>query len=233
MVSGTVSTTPSNLTFRTHTTNAVPWSMSTWVSANDAGSAQRTPDISTIVEEIRSRPGWASSNAAVFLFHYDDDNADHRQAYTWEGAIAAGTNWGQPMLYINYSVPDSDEDGMLDSWEILHFGSISNSPYGDPGYDFDGDGMVNSNEYIAGTIPTNGASVLQLVDVEIGGSSKTVYWHSVTDRVYSVYKSTNLMDGWEDPALTTNEMGIASGTNTFEDTNTSAVGFYRIGVKIP
>ena len=46
---------------------------------------------------------------------------------------------------------DADSDGMLDVWEVLYFGSISQYPNGD----YDGDGYTNLQEYLANTDPTD------------------------------------------------------------------------------
>ena len=53
---------------------------------------------------------------------------------------------------INDSNPDSDGDGLLDSWEVAHFGSIgAQDGSGDP----DGDGLTNEEEETAGSNPNN------------------------------------------------------------------------------
>lgn len=46
--------------------------------------------------------------------------------------------------------PDTDGDGLPDPWETLHFGDLSQDANGDP----DGDEIVNSAEYAAGSNPT-------------------------------------------------------------------------------
>ena len=46
---------------------------------------------------------------------------------------------------------DSDQDGLLDSWEIRWFGNLSRDGKGD----FDGDGVSDWGEYLAGLNPTN------------------------------------------------------------------------------
>jgi hypothetical protein len=58
-------------------------------------------------------------------------------------------------------LPDFDGDGMGDSWETNYFGLSTNNS-GDGVLDFDGDGMSNRDEFVAGTNPTNAASVLKL-----------------------------------------------------------------------
>ncbi len=49
--------------------------------------------------------------------------------------------------------PDSDSDGLLDSWEIQYFGNLAQDASGD----FDADGWTNLQEYNAGTNPAAGA----------------------------------------------------------------------------
>ena len=97
--------------------------------------------------------------------------------------------------------------------------------------DSDADGMNNWQEWIAGTIPTNAASVLriQTAAMTLPEPSITMVWLSTTNRSYFVQRSTNLS-----PAvfatIQTNIPG-ASGTITFTDTNSSpGRAYYRVGV---
>jgi hypothetical protein len=53
--------------------------------------------------------------------------------------------------------PDSDGDGLPDSWENQYFGNLSQTASGDP----DGDGRTNAQEYADGTNPT----VPQIADI--------------------------------------------------------------------
>ncbi|MGB1259036.1 MAG: cadherin domain-containing protein [Akkermansiaceae bacterium] len=56
---------------------------------------------------------------------------------------------------VNDTNPDSDSDGLTDSWEVTHFGSVSaQNGSGDP----DNDGLSNAGELAAGTDPNNGDS---------------------------------------------------------------------------
>jgi hypothetical protein len=98
--------------------------------------------------------------------------------------------------------------------------------------DSDGDGMANWQEYVAGTDPTNGASVLQLTAVNpVDGTNGFVLdWNSASGRFYSVWCSTNL--------LISNFTALASGLpatptiNVWTDSASSSLTsrFYRIVV---
>ena len=56
-------------------------------------------------------------------------------------------------------IADTDADGLPDFWEVNFTGNATNMS---AVADLDGDGMVNRDEYIAGTDPTNALSVLRL-----------------------------------------------------------------------
>jgi hypothetical protein len=100
----------------------------------------------------------------------------------------------------------------------------TNPPLVDPGLDSDGDGLKDWQEYIAGTDPTNAASCLKVAQT----TRNVITWSSVTGRVYSVYWSTNLMDGFQ--PLETNILHPQSSyTNATPD---SRVNHYQIKVRL-
>jgi len=59
----------------------------------------------------------------------------------------AGTQSG--VFSETYAIQDTDNDGMLDAWEMEHFGTLA----GDGKGDLDGDGLSDLDEYGAGTNP--------------------------------------------------------------------------------
>ena len=93
---------------------------------------------------------------------------------------------------------DANGNGLPDLWELLYFGS-TNAPNGGPQDDWDGDGMSNLAEYVAGTCPTNAASVLRIDAVMLAGTPGqfTLRWPSVAGRSYSIRTSTNLQVGFD------------------------------------
>ncbi len=63
---------------------SVAWSPPDWPSRGDAGPAQRTPDLASIVQEIVARPGWARGNALALLI----TGQGTRTAESFEGGAA-------------------------------------------------------------------------------------------------------------------------------------------------
>jgi hypothetical protein len=89
----TFTTTAANVSSRPRTTAAVAWAPVAW-TAGAAGEAQRTPDLAPVVQEVVSRPGWASDNALAFLV----TGSGHRTAVAYDGSAAKA-----PLLHVEYS----------------------------------------------------------------------------------------------------------------------------------
>jgi len=120
-------------------------------------------------------------------------------SYTEFGISGAPSNAVVDEIKIGLSDPrpagaDSDGDGMDDDWERQHFGG-TNSVNGGAYEDWDEDGFLNLYEYHAGTNPTNALSLLAVVSLT-AGSGDVISWLSVTDKQYSVWRSTNLPAGF-------------------------------------
>ena len=123
-------------------------------------------------------------------------------------------------------------DGLPVAWLLQNFGTtnvIANA-------DADGDGVSNAQEYQAGTNPNNAASKLRITSQTFaaGGTSATIQWTSVPNRLYHVEKNVNLATPiWGESALGT--IAPDNGTSTtrvFGDTNTPT-RFYRIRAARP
>ena len=56
-----------DISSRPVTDAGVRWTPGGWGTIGSAGSAQRTPDLAPIVQEVVSRPGWGGGNALVFV----------------------------------------------------------------------------------------------------------------------------------------------------------------------
>lgn len=89
----TFTTANSDITNRTTTTASVAWSPAAWNTVGEAGAAQRTPDLSSIVQEIVERPGWASGNDIVMII----TGTGKRTAESYEGDAS-----GAPHLVVTH-----------------------------------------------------------------------------------------------------------------------------------
>lgn len=98
--------------------------------------------------------------------------------------------------------------------------------------DIDSDGMNNWQEWIAGTDPTNRASVLIMLSLSNSVSGVIASWQSVTNRTYFLQRSGDL--GLQ-PSFSIIQSNISGrkGTKTYTDTNAVGYGpyFYRVGVQ--
>ncbi|MCO6486792.1 MAG: metallophosphoesterase, partial [Phaeodactylibacter sp.] len=84
---------------RPRTSNTIAWNPPDWTNVGDAGPAQRTPDISSIIQEIVDRPGFtANSSIAITI-----DGIGLRVADSYEGGPDKA-----PQLCVSFSVDDPD-----------------------------------------------------------------------------------------------------------------------------
>ncbi len=128
---------------------------------------------------------------------------------------------------------DSNTNGMPDAWEQQYFGGITGA---DPQGDGDGDGVPNWEEYVADTVPTNGASVFTnriQQAAGLGVMSLTVPAPTTNSRVYDAWFTTDLVDApWQ--AIGLNVPGPANGASILLTvTNSLENAVYRTGVKVP
>jgi hypothetical protein len=99
--------------------------------------------------------------------------------------------------------------------------------------DLDGDGMNNWQEWIAGTVPTNAASVLKMLPPSKNASGLQLTWQSVTGKTYFLQRSTNLSVQPAFVTIQSNLFGQSNNITTFTDpgaTNQTPY-FYRVGVQ--
>lgn len=77
----------SSTTTRPVTTASVVWTPAAWTVVDEVSEAQRTPDLSTIVQEIVNRGGWAVNNAMSFIIT-GDGSTNKRVADSFEDGWA-------------------------------------------------------------------------------------------------------------------------------------------------
>jgi uncharacterized repeat protein (TIGR02543 family) len=78
-----------NISSRTTTSASVSWSPPAWTIIGEAGAAQQTPDISSLIQEVIDRPGYSYGNPITIII----TGSGEREAEAYDGTAA-------PVLYI-------------------------------------------------------------------------------------------------------------------------------------
>jgi len=135
----------------------------------------------------------------------------------------AATN-GVAATFLLTVLADIDGDGLPDNWETNYFGDATAA---DPAADADGDGLLNGQEYIAGTDPLDLASCLKVNRVTLGTGDAAIEFLAVSNHTYTVQFTDGLQPAsWQRladvPARSTNR------TETVTDAGVSANRFYRL-----
>jgi hypothetical protein len=121
---------------------------------------------------------------------------------------------------VDQQIVDADPNDELTSiWDVQ------------PGDDFDGDGISNLAEALAGTSPVDPDSFFAVFAANSStngaGGQFVVRWYSVDGKTYTIHRSTNLVAGF-----TMLQSGIAgfAPVNSYTDTVSTAATYYMISV---
>ena len=93
--SSTFTTSNNNISNRPTTSASVNWSPASWNSVGQAGTAQQTPDISNIIQEIVDRGAWSSSSSLSIII----SGTGRRVAESYNGSSSSA-----PELVVEYTV---------------------------------------------------------------------------------------------------------------------------------
>ena len=133
---------------------------------------------------------------------------------------------------VNIETPSTVE-ALSDEWRKHFFGSFT-SESSNPEVDADGDGVPNSNEYQAGTDPTDKSSVLSLLAAKVRQDESNdrfaLRWKSARGKAYAIERTSGLNeDGWKTIAV---DIAGDGGELEFSDSNPEQeTHFYRIRVQ--
>ena len=90
-----------NISSRGTTAGNVLWNPENWNHVWAAGSGQRTPDLTTVIQEIADRPGWQSGQAMAFII----SGSGNRVAVSYDGDAE-----NAPLLHVEFILPLQPED---------------------------------------------------------------------------------------------------------------------------
>jgi hypothetical protein len=189
----------------------------------EAASSQRTPNLAGIVQEIVSRPGWASGNAiALFI-----KGTGRRTAEAFDKSAGS-----PPSLSVTYSIePTASFAQWLATYPTLTGTNAAHTA--NP----DGDAFNNLLEYALATNPTQANAAPYTVALEGGTLGFTYNRPSLApDLTYAVEWSRTLAAGsWSSAGVTqqiTSDNGTIRTVRAIVPTGT-AVLFLRLKVTGP
>lgn len=107
--------------FASKTVASVQWTdVPMWTVEHEADSAQQTPNLAALIQEIVNKDGWNEGNAITFLF----SGSGNRTAESFEGA---GDNADQiPTLHVIYTVEETPADDTIPPTITLNIAAIDN-----------------------------------------------------------------------------------------------------------
>jgi len=149
------------------------------------------------------------------------------ETYMRDGAVSNVSAGATLDLGTAYLVPlDADANQLPDDWQDRFFPGGATAS-GDP----DNDGQDNLYEYLAGTDPTNGLSLFEIVEAGKADETKvfSLSWTGSANRNYRVFWS-EFLGVWPE-----GQSALVSGTNAWVDTTDPRppVRFYRVEVVLP
>lgn len=190
----------------------------TWLNSAIAGL---TGDVTVGILTV-TVPANAPSSAA-YAIHFDHASASPNGIASFPKQTLTG------LILLSDRSSSSYGDGIPDSWRLRYFGTVNNI-LSQASADADGDGASNWHEYIAGTDPTDGNSLLQVSTDQAVAQQKqdcVVRWPTVAGKQYVIERSTSLFGPNWIPVST----NTGSGADMeFHDTSSTAVHFYRVHV---
>ncbi len=146
-----------NMSNRIKTDNIVPWDVNIWPEIGESNLAQRTPDLSNILNEIITLPNYSLESPFLFII----EGSGHRATETVDGdSIKA------PVLHYSYQLGEV-VDNLIDVW---------------PG-DTDNNGVVNSKDVLYVCLSYNNTGPSRLNASTNWIPQPVMPWNSLIDHV--------------------------------------------------
>ena len=161
-----------------------------------------------------------------------DGYASSKQLSSWSqtkpkrflGGSFDGYDRAAVLNLLNWSLGDTDGNGLPDWWELKFFGVLTGT---DLNADPDHDGAPNLFEYLTGTNPTNASSYFHITRLAPGSPNK-IFVYGEPSYFYTLQRADDLALGWTN-VLNQSRISTASeGELEMDDYFRSGGGFYRV-----
>ena len=163
-------------------------------------------------------PGW------MFWRWFGDLESEN----TFDNPLVLSVKQPTKVIAVFTTTDDLDLDGMGDAWESTFFSTTDQDGSGD----YDGDGMTDWEEWVAGTDPTNETSQLAIESVRSDAAGRfALSWSSATGKTYFVLGATNMQESQWSTLHTADGNGTPMVYTNRDDA--AKLQFYRIGVNLP
>ncbi len=214
-------TTDYDITNRTTTSASATWSPGTWTT----GTNYNTVDISSIVQEIVDRAGWASGNSMVIII----TGSGSRSTYAYEGSPSTA-----PQLNISFDSPTPGGASGLRTWFKTDAGtSLTGSTLTTWTNQNTGNSSISNVTGSSGNTFTSGDGISYLPSVAFSGATPPSLSHATTGSANNFMSQTNgsiysvLIDNTIGSANYAFGWGINIGANP-----TPELSFLRDGIVI-
>jgi autotransporter-associated beta strand protein len=97
--------------------------------------------------------------------------------------------------------------------------------------DADHDGLLTWQEYVAGTNPTNPASVFEITGISMNAQGAVIRWASASNKLYNLSRTTNLLQSFVAMAGATNLPATPPENVYTNPAPNGAAAFYKISVQ--
>lgn len=106
----TFTTAANNISGRAKTSSSVAWSPASWTTVGQASTAQRTPELATLVQTVVNRTGYAATSAIAIIM----TGTGARIAEAYEGSATQA-----PILYVTYTMPSARMGAAFDEPDFI------------------------------------------------------------------------------------------------------------------
>jgi len=188
----------------------------TWLNSAISGLTGNAT-LGTLTVQV---PANAPSSAA-YAVHFDHASASPNGLASFPKQTQNG------LITLSDRSASSWNDGIPDAWRLRHFGSIYNV-LSAPDADADSDGVVNLDEFRAGTDPNNAQSKLKLLtSPSLNNGLFKISWPTVLNKRYVLEGSSTLYgDSWT--VIATNIVGDGNLKEFLDTNNPMPFRFYRV-----